>query len=168
MRFTLKYGALLAFLATTPIAVAHAQTHDHHRLSAAPSSLPPAPPHMAGMVHPALAPGTTAAAFHQQMDSVMTVMDRGMQQMGGVPPTDLDASFAAMMVPHHQGAVDMARLQLLYGQDPELRRLAQSIIAEQQIEIQQMQAWLRQHNALNVSPAPTPPAPPTPAAPAHH
>ncbi|TGE03878.1 DUF305 domain-containing protein [Hymenobacter fodinae] len=123
---------------------------------------------MAGMVHPALAPGTTAAAFHQQMDSVMTVMDRGMQQMGGVPPTDLDASFAAMMVPHHQGAVDMARLQLLYGQDPELRRLAQSIIAEQQIEIQQMQAWLRQHNALNVSPAPTPPAPPTPAAPAHH
>lgn len=104
-----------------------------------------------------LAPGSPAAIFHQQMDSVMTVMDRGMQQMGGVPPADLDASFAAMMVPHHQGAVDMARLQLLYGKDPELRRLAQSIIAEQQVEIQQMNAWLRKHKA-----------PATPPAAAHH
>lgn len=90
------------------------------------------------------------------MDSVMTVMDRDMQQMGGVPPTDIDASFAAMMVPHHQGAVDMARLQLLYGKDPELRRLAQSIIAEQQIEIQQMNAWLRKHPAATTSATPAP------------
>jgi uncharacterized protein (DUF305 family) len=67
--------------------------------------------------------------------------------MDGASPADIDASFAAMMVPHHQGAVDMARLQLLYGKDPALRRLAQSIIAEQQVEIQQMQAWLQQHPA---------------------
>jgi uncharacterized protein (DUF305 family) len=112
-------------------------------------------PTMAGMAMPALPPGSPAAAFHQQMDSVMTVMDTGMQQMGGVPPTDLDASFAAMMVPHHQGAVDMARLQLLYGKDPELRRLAQSIIAEQQIEMQQMTAWLRKHQAATSSTAPS-------------
>jgi uncharacterized protein (DUF305 family) len=109
-----------------------------------------------GMSHAALPPGSPAAAFHQQMDSVMTVMDTGMQQMGGVPPTDIDASFAAMMVPHHQGAVDMARLQLLYGKDPELRRLAQSIIAEQQVEIQQMNAWLRKHQATTTRVAPAP------------
>jgi uncharacterized protein (DUF305 family) len=111
---------------------------------------------MSGMSHATLPSGSPAATFHQQMDSVMTVMDKGMQQMGGVPPTDLDASFAAMMVPHHQGAVDMARLQLLYGKDPELRRLAQSIIAEQQIEIQQMTAWLRKHQAATSSAAPAP------------
>jgi len=109
---------------------------------------------MAGMNHadmvgmhlgPAATPGSPVAAFQHGMDSVMVVMDEGMRRMDGASLTDIDASFAAMMVTHHQGAVDMARLQLLYGKDPALRRLAQSIIAEQQVEIQQMQAWLRQH-----------------------
>jgi uncharacterized protein (DUF305 family) len=101
---------------------------------------------MAGMHQgPAATPRSPVAAFQHGMDSVMVVMDEGMRRMDGASPTDIDASFAAMMVPHHQGAVDMARLQLLYGKDPALRRLAQSIIAEQQVEIQQMQAWLRQH-----------------------
>ena len=89
--------------------------------------------------------GTPLDAFQLAMDSVMTVMDAGMRRMDGASPSDIDASFAAMMVPHHQGAVDMARLQLLYGKDPVMRRLAQSIIAEQQVEIQQMEAWLRRH-----------------------
>lgn len=102
---------------------------------------------MAGMTMPAAKPGSPVAAFQHGMDSVMVVMDEGMRRMTGANPNDIDASFAAMMVPHHQGAVDMARLQLLYGKDPALRRLAQSIIAEQQVEIQQMQAWLKQHPA---------------------
>ena len=100
---------------------------------------------MAGMSHGHVAPGTPAAAYQRGMDSVMVVMDEGMRRMTGARPDDIDASFAAMMLPHHQGAVDMARLQLLYGHDPALRRLAQSIIAEQQVEIQQMAAWLKQH-----------------------
>lgn len=100
---------------------------------------------MAGMHHGRAAPGTPAAAYQHGMDSVMVVMDEGMRRMTGASPDDIDASFAAMMLPHHQGAVDMARLQLLYGKDPALRRLAQSIIAEQQVEIQQMAAWLKQH-----------------------
>ena len=100
---------------------------------------------MSGMSHGRAAPGTPAAAYQRGMDSVMVVMDEGMRKMTGASPDDIDASFAAMMLPHHQGAVDMARLQLLYGQDPALRRLAQSIIAEQQVEIQQMAAWLKQH-----------------------
>jgi uncharacterized protein (DUF305 family) len=100
---------------------------------------------MAGMPKGTAAPGSPVAAFQLGMDSVMVVMDEGMRRMNGASPADIDASFAAMMVPHHQGAVDMARLQLLYGKDLALRRLAQSIIAEQQVEIQQMQAWLRQH-----------------------
>jgi uncharacterized protein (DUF305 family) len=146
----LKIAHLFALLAAGP--VAQAQMHTAHAQSPSMSGMTHS---MAGMAMPALPPGSPAAAFHQQMDSVMVVMDKGMQQMGGVPPTDLDASFAAMMVPHHQGAVDMARLQLLYGKDPELRRLAQSIIAEQQIEIQQMSAWLRKHQAATSSTAPS-------------
>jgi uncharacterized protein (DUF305 family) len=145
----LKIAHLFALLAVGP--VAQAQMHTAHAQSPSMGGMTHS---MAGMAMPALPPGSPAAAFHQQMDSVMVVMDKGMQQMGGVPPTDLDASFAAMMVPHHQGAVDMARLQLLYGKDPELRRLAQSIIAEQQIEIQQMTAWLRKHQAATNSAAP--------------
>jgi uncharacterized protein (DUF305 family) len=156
MLLSIRHLFLLALLAATPALAAHAQTHDHHSMPAAKSSVPHAMHSMAGMAPAVLPPGSPAAAFHQQMDSVMTVMDKGMQQMGGVPPTDLDASFAAMMVPHHQGAVDMARLQLLYGKDLELRRLAQSIIAEQQIEIQQMNAWLRKHQAATTSAAPAP------------
>jgi uncharacterized protein (DUF305 family) len=145
---------LLGFSAMT----AKAQMHKDH---AAPTASKPGMAHhmsqMSGMTaryHDALPAGSPAAAFHQQMDSVMTLMASGMQQMGGVPPTDIDASFAAMMVPHHQGAVDMARLQLLYGKDPELRRLAQSIIAEQQVEMQQMNAWLRKHQATTTRVAP--------------
>jgi uncharacterized protein (DUF305 family) len=157
MLLSIRHLFLLALLAATPVLAAHAQTHDHHSMPAAKSSAPHAMHAMAGMAPAALPPGSPAAAFHQQMDSVMTVMDKGMQQMGGASPTDIDASFATMMVPHHRGAVDMARLQLLYGKDPELRRLAQSIIAEQQVEIQQMNAWLRKHQAATTSAAPAPP-----------
>ena len=101
---------------------------------------------MAGMkMGHAATPDTPVAAFQHGMDSVMVVMDEGMRQMTGARPDNIDASFAAMMLPHHQGAVDMARLPLLDGAVPALRRLAQSIIAEQQVEIQQMAAWLKQH-----------------------
>ena len=50
-----------------------------------------------------------------------------------------------MMIPHHQGAIDMARALLLTMKDPELRNLAQGIITEQQNEIRLMQVWLIRH-----------------------
>jgi hypothetical protein len=55
---------------------------------------------------------------------------------------DADRDFAAHMIPHHQAAVDMARVQLQYGQDPQLRELAQKIISEQQKEIGILEKWL--------------------------
>ena len=55
---------------------------------------------------------------------------------------DADKMFAAMMIPHHQGAIDMAKVQLQYGKDPRLRRLAQGIIVEQAQEIAVMQQIL--------------------------
>src|SRR5271165_7265628 len=56
-----------------------------------------------------------------------------------------DADFVNLMLPHHQAAVDMARTELLYGNDPQMRRLAQEIITDQESEIQLMQLWLSRH-----------------------
>jgi uncharacterized protein (DUF305 family) len=58
-----------------------------------------------------------------------------------------DADFVALMLPHHQAAVEMAKTQLLYGTDPQMRRLAQEIIADQESEIDLMQLWIKQHES---------------------
>ena len=49
------------------------------------------------------------------------------------------------MIPHHEAAIDMARIELTYGKDPQLRRLAQEIVTDQESEIQLMQLWRQQH-----------------------
>ena len=62
---------------------------------------------------------------------------------------DADTDFVNGMVPHHQGAVEMAEIELQYGKDPELRKLANDIIAAQKKEIAFMEAWRKQHAATN-------------------
>ena len=63
------------------------------------------------------------------------------------PSGNKDADFVNLMLPHHQAAVDMARTELLYGNDPQMRRLAQEIITDQESEIQLMQLWLNRQKA---------------------
>ena len=73
--------------------------------------------------------------------SLSAAMDRMHNDMMSPAPTgDADRDFLATMIPHHEGAVEMARLVLIYGKDPLGRRLAEEIIAGQQSEIQAMRA----------------------------
>lgn len=65
----------------------------------------------------------------------VTAMTKMMGDMGIRPSGDVDNDFVAMMIPHHQGAVDMARAELKFGRNERLRRMAQEIIVTQQQEI---------------------------------
>ncbi len=79
-------------------------------------------------------------AFKAADDKMMKDMDRPMTG-------NTDQDFVAGMLPHHAGAVDMAKVEIQYGKDPEMLRLARAIIAAQQKEIAQMQAWQARHPA---------------------
>jgi hypothetical protein len=94
--------------------------------------------------------------FNTLMGRAMSRMDRDMMRsMNGGP----DHDFAAMMIPHHQGAIDMAEAELRYGKDERLRRLAQGIIVEQNQEIAVMRQVLAEGPAASSSPAPKRPTP---------
>jgi Domain of unknown function (DUF305) len=71
-------------------------------------------------------------------------MDKMMAGMNVKPTGDVDADFAAMMIPHHQGAIDMALAELRHGKNEQLRRIAQEIIVDQQQEIVAMRFALGQ------------------------
>ena len=83
-------------------------------------------------------------------------MNRMMDGMAVKPTGDVDADFAAMMIPHHQGAIDMAAAELRHGHNEQLRRIAQEIIVDQLQEIAAMRIALGQ---------PLPPSTPAPTGP---
>jgi uncharacterized protein (DUF305 family) len=71
---------------------------------------------------------------------------------------DIDRDFVAMMAPHHQGAIDMAVIELRYGKNEQLRRIAQEIVVDQMQEIAAMKLAIGEPAAVS-APAPTQPAP---------
>ncbi|WP_431102806.1 DUF305 domain-containing protein [Roseateles noduli] len=80
-------------------------------------------------------------------------MDRMMAAMDVKPSGDIDRDFALMMIPHHQGAIEMAQAELRHGKNEQLRRIAQEIIVDQQQEIAAMQL------AIGAELSPSAPAP---------
>jgi uncharacterized protein (DUF305 family) len=91
------------------------------------------------------------SAFLKESDAAMTKMMAGMAIR---PSGDTDADFAAMMIPHHQGAIDMAVAELRHGRNEQLKRIAQEIIVDQQQEIAAMKLALGERLPPSL-PAPT-------------
>jgi uncharacterized protein (DUF305 family) len=86
-------------------------------------------------------------------------MDKMHMAMGAIKRSgSSDVDFVRLMLPHHQAAIDMAKTQLLYGKDPQMRRLAQEIITDQQLEIELMQRWLKQRESAPAKENQTPAA----------
>ncbi len=94
-----------------------------------------------------LTSGAVAAPAMTPADAAFVAEMAAMQrEMAAAAMTgDADRDFVAMMVPHHASAIAMARTELRYGHSPELRRLAGSIVADQQREITQMRDWQAAH-----------------------
>jgi len=108
---------------------------------------------MAQEAHPAAPPVAVVAetAFLKENDDAMTKMMNGMAIK---PSGDIDRDFVAMMNPHHQGAIDMAVIELRYGKNEQLRRIAQEIIVDQMQEIAAMKLAIGEP-ATETAPAPT-------------
>ena len=116
---------------------------------------PPAMPAPGGqgampMPMPAMpAPGSQGAMqmmqSHREMMQSMEKMNRDMT--GATMTGDPDRDLVTMMMPHHQSAIDMARIYLRDGKDPTIRKMAQKIIVDQEHEIKEFKAWLAKHPA---------------------
>jgi uncharacterized protein (DUF305 family) len=89
--------------------------------------------------------GAPAAPAHSEaVKAYSTAMDRMHgPMMQGIQEPDPDVAFVKGMIPHHQGAIDMAKVVLQYGKDEQTKKWAADVIREQQREIDEMQAWLK-------------------------
>jgi uncharacterized protein (DUF305 family) len=136
-KFTLAAALLLAFAAP---ALAQ-QDHGAHGGTPA-ANLPAiclanAPQAAAPM---AMQHGAGASDAHTELMAGMDAMNADM--MAGGTATDIDVAFVCSMIPHHQGAIDMAKAELKHGDDPWAKEMAQAVITAQEKEIADMLAWL--------------------------
>jgi hypothetical protein len=144
--------AIVASVAVTSLALAHRPTRAHQVRGTMP------------IQYVTDRPGDfDETSFLSENDSAMNKMMAGMTIK---PCGDVDRDFVAMMVPHHQGAIDMAQAVLRYGRNEQLRRLAQEIVVTQQQEIAAMHLAIgdevRPSAASPTQPRPVPVSDPQP------
>jgi uncharacterized protein (DUF305 family) len=120
---TIRRNALFALVAMLPITAYAAETgHDMSQMD--------------GM----------AMGNDEAMKAFAAANEKMVQGMHGMAMTgDVDKDFATMMIPHHQGAIDMAEVVIRYGKDPQIRALAEAIVKAQETEIAEMKDWLAKH-----------------------
>ncbi len=123
----MKPSALAAVLLLVLAGPAVAQSPHPHGHSAGAQTAPP----MAGGASDA------TKAYMAAMDKMHGPMMQGLQE------PDPDVAFVKGMIPHHQSAIDMARIVLQHGKDETVKRWANDVIREQQREITEMQEWLK-------------------------
>jgi len=134
--------------AATAMAGAQQHGHGHHghghhgQASPAPQggAATPAAPHQHGG-----ASGAPAAGEHPSVAAYRAANDRMHRDMDIRFSGNADADFVRGMIPHHQGAIDMAKVVLEHGKDEQVRKWAADIIREQEREIAEMRAWLARH-----------------------
>jgi uncharacterized protein (DUF305 family) len=94
-----------------------------------------------------IATGAAVTKNEQAIADFKAAMDRMHTSMMIDYTGDPDVDFAHAMMPHHQGAIDMAKVELQYGKDPELRKMAEDIVSAQKKEIAEMKKWLATHGS---------------------
>ena len=155
-------GMLLVFTSASAIAqTAPAQRHQHGGGGATSAQLPAAPqggsaqmPMMQNMPQGCMGAmqqhGATGGGHGAQLTDAskayLEAMDRmHSPMMDGARDPNPDVAFVRGMIPHHEGAIEMARIVLHYGKDEQIKKLAKDVIREQQREIADMKEWLKQH-----------------------
>ena len=123
-------AALTLALGTAAVA----QSHDQHQSTMNDASMQK----MMQEIMPKPNDPASTKDFKEVDVKMMRAMDK---PFTGMP----DVDFVRGMIPHHQGAIDMAKVQLKHGKDPEIRRMAEKIIADQEREIAEMQTWLKKN-----------------------
>lgn len=89
--------------------------------------------------------GVAVAQMNDSSKAFMEVHEKMKKDMAMTPSGDTDKDFAMMMIPHHQGAIDMAEVELKFGKDPALKEMAQKIIDAQKKEIEEFKKWQSEH-----------------------